>query len=42
MEANHGIGLESIKYCVEKYNGNIKFEYGIDFFLVEILLLSVK
>lgn len=42
MKVNHGIGLESIKYCVQKYNGNIKFEYGTDYFLVEILLLSVK
>lgn len=37
----HGIGLESVKYCVQKYNGNIKFDYGEDYFKVEIVLFRV-
>lgn len=37
----HGIGLESVKHSVEKYDGNIKFNYGENFFEVQILLLSV-
>lgn len=38
---HHGIGLESVKHSVNKYDGNIKFNLGEDYFEVQIMLLSV-
>lgn len=38
---HHGIGLESVKCCINKYGGNIKFDIQKDFFQVTILLFSV-
>lgn len=38
---NHGIGLESVEFCVNKYDGNIKYNLGEDYFEVQLLLLSV-
>ncbi len=37
----HGIGLDSVKCCVNKYEGNIQFYFGKNDFEVKILLLSV-
>lgn len=34
----HGWGLESVKYIVNKYEGNIEFKYGSDFFEVTIIV----
>ncbi|GAA6286801.1 sensor histidine kinase [Blautia caecimuris] len=36
----HGIGLESVEFCVNKYNGNMKFNLGDTYFEVRVLLLS--
>ncbi len=40
-EKGHGIGLESVEFCVNKYGGNMKFELGKDYFKVQVFLLSV-
>lgn len=37
----HGIGLESVQFCVDKYDGNIKFKIDEGFFETQIVLLSV-
>lgn len=37
----HGIGLESVQSCVDKYDGNIKFKIDEGFFETQIVLLSV-
>ena len=33
----HGWGLESVKYIVKKYEGNISFKYSSEFFLVTVI-----
>ena len=34
----HGLGVESAKRIVEKYNGNISFQYDDEHFEVDILI----
>ena len=34
----HGWGIESVKYTVKKYNGEIEFKYDDDFFEVIIII----
>lgn len=34
----HGLGVESVKRIVEKYNGNIEFQYDNEHFEVDILI----
>ena len=37
----HGIGLESVEYCINKYNGIINFNFEMNYFEIQILLMSV-
>jgi hypothetical protein len=37
---NHGIGLKNIERIIDKYNGEIKFEYDMDYFRVYLMLFS--
>ena len=34
----HGLGVESVKRIVERYNGNISFQYDDEHFEVDILI----
>ena len=34
----HGLGVESVKRIVDKYNGNISFQYDDEHFEVDILI----
>lgn len=34
----HGWGIESVKYIVNKYEGSIEFEYGLDFFEAVVII----
>lgn len=39
---NHGLGLESVRRIIEKYNGNIEFQYDRTMFQVKIMVDDVK
>lgn len=39
---HHGLGLESVRRIVEKYNGNIEFQYDKTMFQVKIMVDDVK
>lgn len=39
-KSNHGIGLNSVKNIVEKYNGTISINYSDEEFMVDILLYN--
>lgn len=36
----HGLGIESVQYAVEKYNGVLEYDWKEDIFIVNISLFS--
>ncbi|MEG2813785.1 MAG: GHKL domain-containing protein, partial [Oscillospiraceae bacterium] len=41
-KAGHGIGIESIKRSINKYNGEILFDYDTQFFTTKVMIFDIE